>query len=309
MAALAYLIGRPQADLTELLTESAKTSTRIDAEDKLFAATRLDETNFGGINDARFAHCTFANVSFKGLRLDGVTFKDCVFVACYFRAAKWTNCHFQSCRFVDSHVERIQITTTRFFYCEFSGCFIPYDRIRSSFPNEANLRRDLAHNLAIQAAELGYSDDARKFRLCEIEANEAELRGAFWRENDYFETHYPTFRSQIRAGATLTVSRLNRWLWGYGEKASVLVRNLALLALLAFPVFFYFARAGLHKDHGDLSLLDIFYFSMQHILEPAVSSGITPTGWAFSAAAIEGLLGLIIAGLLVSYIFQWILRR
>jgi hypothetical protein len=65
----------------------------------------------------------------------------------------------------------------------------------------------------------------------------------------------------------------------------------------------------LHKDRGSLTIHDYIYLSVQHILEPTISSGVTPNGMAVWVAALEGFFGIVVAGLFVSYLFQWILRR
>ena len=75
MAASAYLLGRETVALDE----------PFGGEDKVFAATRLDKNVIKG---ASFCHCTFANISFKEVKITQVHFEDCVFVGCYFRKAE-----------------------------------------------------------------------------------------------------------------------------------------------------------------------------------------------------------------------------
>lgn len=312
MAALPYVLGRRRGDLANLVSCSIRAGQSPNDQDKIFAATRLDEQHVNEIANGRFAHCTFANIGFKRVTLKNCNFEDCVFVACYFRGGVWQSCRFQACRFIDCQFTGIQIMGSSFFYSRFSECFIPYGRISLCLPNEPNLRRDLAHNLAIEAAKLGFAEEAAKFRWCEIEANERVLSLAFGGDGDWYRAHYSGYPSRIRAGVQLAASRVNRWLWGYGERVRVLVRNLAILALVIFPILFYLLGSvfgELHKQKGDLYFSDYLYFSIQHMLEPVVSSGVISNGWAAGVAGLEGFVGIIAAGLLVSYLFQWILRR
>ncbi len=76
-----------------------------------------------------------------------------------------------------------------------------------------------------------------------------------------------------RAGAffALIGSILNRYLWGYGEKAIVLVKNLLILALIFFPIVYYCLPVGeLHCDTGEVGFLNAVYFSLPNII-PAPS--------------------------------------
>ncbi len=92
MAAFPYLVGRPKRDLGAILVQAKQAGTSIDQSDKTFAATRLDDGNILEIAGGKFAHCTFLNVGFKGVRLKECNFEDCVFVACYFRRSTWERC-------------------------------------------------------------------------------------------------------------------------------------------------------------------------------------------------------------------------
>ena len=235
MGALPYVVGRRRRDLAAVLYQADQSRRPLVEQDKTFAGTRLDEKTITGIDGAKFAHCTFLNIGFKEVTLKECNFEDCVFVGCYFRKATWHRCRFQACRFIDCQFTGLQIVGSLFFYSRFSDCFIPYNRIKSSLPGEANLKRELAHNLATEAAKLGFSEEASKFRWCEIEAHEQHLRGALWHEEPWYETHYPGVLDRLGAGLRLVSSRLHRQLWGYGEKGRVLLRNLVVLVLIIFP--------------------------------------------------------------------------
>ena len=293
----AYLFGRTEATLRD----------PFKGQDHIFAAERLDGKKITG---ASFAHCTFANVSFKQVTLEHALFTDCVFIGCYFRRANLRDCSFYGCRFVDCEFPNLAVSGSVFRYSRFQDCFIPFDAIRLSLPPEPNLRAEVARNLSHEAAKLGVPAEARVFRMCEIKATEEHLRLAVLGASEWYERHYPPMR-RIGAALALTGSILNRYLWGYGEKALVLVKNLVFLALVVFPLAYYFLPIGeLHSDAGNVGFLDAVYFSLQNIIPAAISSGVTAIGaLSRGLAAFEALLGILIAGLLVSYLFRWILRR
>jgi hypothetical protein len=293
----AYLFGRTEAKLQD----------PFQGQDHLFAGERLDAKKITGAN---FVHCTFANISFKKVTLERASFTDCVFIGCYFRRAVLRDCSLYGCRFLDCEFPNLSVSGSVFRYCRFQDCFIPFAAIRLSLPPEPNLKAEAARNLSHEAAKLGFPSEARAFRMCEIKGTEEHLKLAVLGGSEWYETHYPPVR-RIGAALALTGSILNRYLWGYGEKASVLVKNLVILALIFFPLAYYCLPVGdLHSGTGEVGYLDVVYFSLQNIIPASISSGVTATtALARGLAASEALLGVLIDGLLVSYLFRWILRR
>ena len=309
MGGFAYLLGRKEDDLLKLITDADQTASKAQVVDKIFAGVRLDDVQLKRIGGASFAHCTFANVGFKDITLDQVNFEDCAFIGCYFRKSRWTGCRFQSCRFIDSQIQRVEPMNCTFFYTRFLDCFIPFNRVKSCLPSQPNLRKDLAHNLALEAAKAGYAEEARKFRWCELEALETHLKNAIRQDELWYQTHYATIGRRLGALTTLTASVVNRCLWGYGDKAHVLLINLGIIVFLIFPFAFYLLREDLGKPTGVIGLSDYIYLSVEHILMPTIASSVNPHSWALWMTSLEGFVGIVIAGLFVSYLFQWIVRR
>lgn len=105
---------------------------------------------------------------------------------------------------------------------------------------------------------------------------------------------------------------LNGFFFGHGERAWVLALNLAFSALLVFPLLFYFLKGGLVSDGANASVgpADVIWFSVRSILPTFIDTAVRAgSGGVRVCAAIESLWGLIIAGLFVSYMLRWILRR
>lgn len=294
----AYLLGREPANLEPPYKGS----------DRLFAGIRVDS---GSVENADFAHCTFANISFKQALLRHSRFVDCAFVSCYFRRADITDCSFAGCRFISCDFPRIAIRSCDFRYTQFDDCFIPYSEIEHSLPKEPNLREALSRNSAIQATALGYYDEAREFRLSEIKAHEEDLKSAVLGRSKWYKEHYTGTR-RATAAVSLISSVLNRVLWGSGIRASVLFRNFILLTFLVFPAVF----AIFNSDFNSLatgkapSAGDYVFFSLGNMLPTGVRSPLIPvTPFGNVVAATESLLGLVICGLFVSYLFNWISER
>lgn len=287
--------------------ELGSLTSPFSGQDKLFASARLDgQTVEGG----RYNHCTFANISFKEVTLRSCSFLNCAFLGCYFRRSTLHDTSFVGCRFIDCDFPRVAVQGCDFRYSKFSRCLIPFDEIQLSLPREPNLREELARNLAVEAANLGLADDGREFRMCAIQSREEDLRAAMKAASTWYQEHYDTWR-RFMAMLRLVRSILTRWLWGYGERAHTLVINSAVLSLLIFPALFYWKRAGLvNRTGGEIGAFDVLWFSLKNFLPSGVESDLiahTPTLRAISG--FEGLVGVIAAGLLASYLFRWILDR
>jgi hypothetical protein len=278
--------------------------------DQLYAATRLDRQTIATLPNGTFAHCTFANISFKQCTVEHLVFNDCVFLACYFRRAAFRDCVFRGCRFIDCDFSQVSMTGTVFRYGGFTDCFIDFNSVQLSLPPEPNLKQELTHNLSQEAAKLGFPSEARKFRLCEIRAKEEHLRLAVRGASIWYQRHYPRFR-RMGAALSLVGSLSNRYMWGYGEQAWRLVANFVLLTFGVFPLIYYFSlRDSLTKNSGPIDFVDSLYFSLQNILPGAINSGVTAQAFGSRAVAeAEAWLGIMVAGLLGTYLFRWIMRR
>ena len=297
MTSVAYFLNRPTSPL----------QTPFRGSDRVFAATRLDGKLIEG---GDFSHCTFANISFKSVKLKAGSFVDCVFMGCYFRKTDIQGTRFIGCRFIDCDFPKVAIRGCDFSYSKFRTCFIPFSELEHSLPREPNLREDLARNLAVEAASLGFPREARAYRTCQIRAQEAHLKAAVKGASQWYQDHFDILR-RIGAALALFGSVLNRYVWGYGQRWGVLVRNFVLLGIVVFPLVFYVLRNELSKMTGSrIELLDTVYFSLQNMLPAGMDSAIrADSPLTRGLAGLESLLAVIFAGLFVSYLFRSILNR
>lgn len=187
---------------------------------------------------------------------------------------------------------------------------MPFSEFRHSFPSEPNLREELARNLALESSRLGLSSEARQFRMTEIQAGEAHLLAAIWGESTWYREHFDGF-ARVKAATQLSLSFGNRWLWGYGERAWVLVRNLLFFGLFFFPFLLFLLRDGLaHSLRKEIGFEDVLYFSLQNILPGGIQSGVTAVGLAARiVSGLESVLGVVAIALFASYVFRWSLHR
>ena len=241
----------------------------------------------------------------------GGNFVDCVFIGCYFRKAELKSSSFIGCRFIDCNFNQVAVKASRFIYSTFSGCQIPFDELEPSLPPEPNLRADLARNLFLESTHLGLSSEARRYRTTEIKAREEHLRRAIRGSSDWYRTHYDTTARRLGAATSLLLSLCNRWLWGYGEQARVLVWNVLILALLAFPALYYVVSDGMAKPEGEpIEIWDFVRFSVATMLPGGIAPGLEALAfWPQLLATVEAVIGLVAVALFASYIFRWSLHR
>lgn len=293
----AYSLGRTVSTLAEPYC----------GQDLTFGGQRLDDQT---ILDADYKHCTFANHSFLKAKIQNGYFLNCVFIGCYFRRAELQNTRFIGCRFFDCNFSHIALKSCDFGHSVFHGCQLPFDEFVHCFPSEHNLREEITRNLAIESSSLGLAREARRYRMEEIRAHEEHLLAAIKGNSQWYREHYDS-RGRAEARIQRVLSLLNRWLWGYGERAWVLVRNLLLVTVIIFPSMFYLLRDELdHVSHRAPGFMEIVYFSFENVIPAGVISNVVAVGAAARVlAGIESILGVIAIALFASYIFRWSLHR
>lgn len=280
------------------------------AEDTLLVGDRLHRDK---IQDAHYQHCTFANISFRDVTIEDGRFEDCVFVACYFRRAHLVTTTFLACRFLDCEFAGVKIQGCSFKYARFSRCVPPYAEFSPNMPFEPQLRELLASNLAGEAEALGATREARRYRLQAIRALEEHYKAGFRAEDSYYHSHF-TGVKRVWALVRYGLSRVNGLVWGYGERSIILLMNYVVLALLIFPLIFWWQRGALLvvSPGGDANprASDIILFSIDNMLAgPGFSRVIALSGITRLLAAAEVLTGLIALGLFITLLFRAITRR
>ena len=293
----AYSLGRA----VEKLTDPYK------GQDFASGGQRLDNQT---ILNADYKHCTFANHSFLNAKIENGVFLNCVFIGCYFRRAVLQNTRFMGCRFIDCNFSNISLKSCDFMYSVFHGCQLPFDEFCNCFPPEHNLREEITRNLAIESSNLGLAREARNYRMAEIRAHEEHLLATVKGNSKWYREHYDCL-SRGKALVQLLLSLLNRWLWGYGQRAWVLVRNLLLVSVVIFPILFYLLRDELeHVSDRAPGFMEIILFSFENVIPVGAISNVVAVGNAARVfAGIESILGVIAIALFASYIFRWSLHR
>lgn len=103
----AYIVGRTKGCL----------GAPFKGQDQVFDGERLDGQTISG---GEYVHCTFANISFKEVKLDSARFTDCTFIGCYFRRTQLLNVSFIACRFLSCDFPKATIQACDFRHAKFS---------------------------------------------------------------------------------------------------------------------------------------------------------------------------------------------
>jgi hypothetical protein len=303
MTADAYFVGRA----------AGKIQPPYRSSDQTFGSQRLDGVT---LEQSSYEHCTFANISFKAARLDGGRFLNCAFVSCFFRKTDIRSCSFSSCRFIDCEFPDASFSGCDFRYARFAGCYVPFNEIVHNLPPEPNLREQLSHNLAREAALLGDSRTARTFRLCEVSARESHYWAAVCGKSKWYRDHYVGL-AKLTTALRLVVSKINGWLFGYGERLWAVFRNYGIATFVIFPSLFYAMPDALLVPpdaigtSGSLAAISAaLEFSLSNAVAGALRSPIEAIGAAARVlAAAQIVLTAVWASLVAGYLFRWSLLR
>jgi len=253
------------------------------------------------IKDGRYAHSTFAHMSFKDCTFVNSDFLNCVFVDCYFRDAELRGSSFVGCRFLDCNFKDVKLSACDFRYAQFRGCYLPSNELLLSTPGQPNLQMTLYAELSRAAESLGDQAEARKYKLEGIKATNRHLRAAVKAENSWYKDHYP-FGRRLEALGTLGWHTLNKLLWKHGESAWRLLQVGAVVTLLLFPIAFQMA--------GPFDYVDAMWLSLSNFLSVDRLSPVeTVDGAAQVLSTLEGLAGILFAGMYVTLLLKALLRR
>ena len=274
--------------------------------DKTFAGERL---NGQTIRSASYSHCSFIDISFKSVKLQDSDFQNCIFVGCYFRRTTLSNCKFTGCRFYDCQFPKVALNNCNFQYTQFRQCQIPFDEMEYSLPAPQNIREQLCRNLSIQSANLGLSEDYRRYRESELKAREENLWNMAFGRSSWYREHYRGIEKP-KAFCKWLYSKSNGLLWGYGDRLGRLLVSFTVFTLIIFPSLFLFLDATMHQTGDSVDLIDIVYFSVSKMLRVDFAPNVIAKGhpghfWV----AVESVIGSVFLALFAACIVRRSLRR
>ena len=191
------------------------------------------------IENKKFYHCVFANISFKNAKLKDLSFLNCVFFNCYFKEAEIENCEITGCKFIDCNFRKIKISSkedSTFQYSCFKNCYVPYDVMEKNLPIQPNISEEMVRNLEIETYQLGAYEEYLKYKRKRISLDEKRLGKAFHRADDWNKGHY-TRKESWGALLDWLWSKFKGFIWGHGENGWKLLASFLVLVFLLPFVF------------------------------------------------------------------------
>lgn len=275
--------------------------------DKYFVNNRVDNTK---IENRKFENSTFATMGFKSNRFNSCQFMYCIFLNCYFKDAKFDNTKFIGCKFIECNFEGSTYYNCDFRYASFKECFIQFKALYNTLPNEENIRWRICKNLARECLSLGYTEDYREYYFEEKKATEKQNIEIILRRQSYYKNKYGGWEAIVNL-VKLIISKLDKYLWGYGENLKNLIINV-LVVVFGFAVL-YNQAGTVFKINGDADLInlnfaDSFYLSICNFI--TITADITTANsFIRNSTVIEGVVGVILTGFFVAALFRHINRR
>lgn len=295
-----HFIGRTEANLA-----SIQSGTSI--SNVYFANEKIDDNK--SLNHLIIHNSTFSNIGFKETSASQCDFSFCVFINCYFKRAKLNQVKFQSCEFIGCNFEGATFIGCDFQYAEFSGCFIPYLAMKENLPHEKeNINGALCRALSIQCLQLGAVDDYKLYLFEERNAGEIHaIRKLFHPSDSTYYKKY-SFLDGLEGLGYYIRSKTSKYLWGYGEKMLVLVRNI-LLVIFGYAVPYAFNIENmLEQPISDINYVSALYLSACSFFSADIELIENGTTWQIVMLS-EHIVGAILVGFLGAALFRQINRR
>ena len=283
-------------------------------EDVLFINQRPDNKK---INDVRFSlnglsilNSTFAKMGFRETGFAHLNLSYTVFIDCYFRNAKFENVDFTGCTFINCNFEGVTLISCNFMYAKFENCYIEFEKMKPNLPSHHNLRWKLCINLSIESLKSGQDEDYRKYFYAEKEASEQHnIHKLLYKSDKYYEKY--SVIEGIIGFLKFIQSKANKYLWGYGERLDILIRNI-LGVILGFGILYYlsgpvFKENGFHIQK-EIGFWDSLYVSACNFF--TITSDYTTSRPGMRLlTAVEGFIGIILMGFFIAALFRYINRR
>lgn len=290
------------------LAQFAELEKRTQYVDLKFINEKIDK-NISAITNLEIHNSIFEDMGFKESSFSECNFSHNTFINCYFKKSKMWNVNFTGSRFIDCKFDGAEINHSDFVYCRFENCFIEYQAMVQNLPQEANLRERLCRNLSIESLNSGNDRDYKKYFYDMKTAGEKNNFETFrLHRSSYYQKK--TFDQRISSLLSFMSSKINKYIWGYGE-------NMIRLCMILLCIIFGFAGLfwapfSIIKDGigniCDVSFKQTLFISIMNLCTTSAGyyAGNEMTTVFFGA---ENILGILFFGLFVSVIVKNINRR
>lgn len=251
----------------------------------------------------------FEDMGFKESTFSGCDFSHNTFINCYFKKSKMWNVDFTGSRFINCNFDGAEINHSHFIYCKFENCFIEYQTMVQNLPAEYNLREKLCRNLSMESLNSGNDRDYKKYFYDMKAAGEKNNFETFrLKQTAYYKQK--TFAERVEAFISFICSKMNKYIWGYGENM-VRLFFILICIIFGFAGLFVAPFSVLIDGVGDMcevSFGQAIFISIMNLCTTSAGyyagNGVTKVFFG-----IENILGILFFGLFVSVIVKNINRR
>ena len=295
-----YFVGRALSKLDGILPSQK-------VEQVYFANEKIDTKNT--LSHLLINNSTFSNMGFKQTIAEQCDFSFCVFIDCYFKRATLNQVKFQSCKFINCNFEGATFIGCDFQYAEFEGCYIPYAAMKDNLPHtRENINGALCRALSIECLNLGAIEDYKLYLFEERNAGEIHaIRKLFHpSESTYYKKY--SFFDGLEGLLYFIRSKISKYLWGYGEKMSVLLRNILLVVLIYAIPYSLRIDSIVVQQISSYKYLSALYLSACTFFSADVAVLPLSTFWQMLLLS-EHIVGAILVGFFGAALFRQINRR
>ena len=177
--------------------------------------------------------------------------------------------------------------------------------MRSNLPHsQENLCADICRNLSMQCLDHGAIDDYKAYLFEEKAAGEIHaIRKLFHRKNSYYSKY--NLLEGIEGLFVFLRSKISKYLWGYGEKMGVLLRNIVVI-IVAYGLLYLQKTKNIIEGGPVLSkFLSSLYLSASTFF----SAGNQDVPVLQTLQLSEHVIGLVLMGFFGAALFRQINRR
>jgi hypothetical protein len=289
--------------IENMLFANEKIDNKIEKDDKspLFKKSILKNRSI--------CSSTFASIGFKESIFEFISLAHCVFIDCYFKRAKFNNVDFTGCIFINCNFEGAIFARCDFRYVKFENCFVKFEDLVNNLPTEVNLRWHLCRDISIECLHKGDIEEYRKYFFEEKRASERHYFKVLVHKND--DIYYKKYNwvDGLKGIGAFIFSKLNKILWGYGEKLSRLIDNI-IIVILFFTFVYWNNCIKLTANDNEMAkgFWDCLYISSCNFFTIS-SNYISTDPFMRFATTSEGVIGMILMGFFVAALFRFINRR
>jgi hypothetical protein len=278
--------------------------------DVVFAGYRWDA--HAKLDNKVFDDCVFSKLGLKKCCFTHTNLNHSVFISCYFKAGMFRCCDFSGAVFIDCTFDDAVFVDCEFQYAKFKDCYIPFAAMESNLPkNRHNQNRDLCRNLGLEALRAGDDENYRKYYFEEKKASEKYYFKKFCHsktESGGYYFHKYNVWDGLSGFCHFLLSKLNRWLWGYGERLLRLLSNMCIVVLVYWIIY---QTMPIKRSGAALQWYDGLYISLANFITISpVAAYELPKTWEYELASVtEAGIGVVLIGFFVAAVFRYINRR